>query len=118
MPTYPYPGSIMAPKHLYLALSLLGTILPVSQFLPFLGKNGLNVGEFMAQLFASPVSGFFGMDVIVSAVVLCVLVWVEGRRARVPHRWVPIVATLLVGVSLGLPLFLYFRERQLELRQV
>jgi hypothetical protein len=51
------------------------------------------------------------MDVIVSSLVLWALVAIEGRRARVPHLWAPIAASLAVGVSLGLPLFLYLRER-------
>jgi len=33
----------------------------------------------------------------------------------ISHRWVPIAANLLVGVSLGLPLFLYMREARREL---
>ena len=39
---------------------------------------------------------------------------VEGRRARVRHLWAPVAATLAVGVSLGLPLFLYMRETEIE----
>jgi hypothetical protein len=31
-------------------------------------------------------------------------------RERVPHRWLPVLGSLTVGVSLGLPLFLYMRE--------
>ena len=53
---------------------------------------------------------FFGMDVLVSAVVLLTFVRLEGRRAGIRHIWAPVVATLLVGVSLGLPLFLSLRE--------
>lgn len=30
------------------------------------------------------------------------------------HLWAPIAANLAVGVSLGLPLFLYMREQRLE----
>ncbi len=36
------------------------------------------------------------------------------RRVGVRHVWAPIAATLLVGVSLGLPLFLYLRDVQIE----
>lgn len=54
------------------------------------------------------------MDVIVSSVVLWVLVAIEGRRAAMRHLWAPVAANLVVGVSLGLPLFLYMREKQLE----
>jgi len=101
-------------KTLYLGLCVAGTLLPCWQFLPFLRDHGLNMTPFVEQLFASPVSGFFGMDVIVSSIVLWVFVLTEGRRAGVKHLWAPVAANLAVGVSLGLPLFLYLREKRLE----
>lgn len=61
----------------------------------------------------NPIGGFFGWDVIVSSLVLWTFVIVEGRRAGVRHLWAPIAANLAVGVSLGLPLFLYMREARL-----
>jgi hypothetical protein len=103
----------MNAKSLYLLLSVVGTVLPYTQLAPFLRDHGLDVRLFVEQLFANPVSGFFGMDVIVSSAVLWTLVVVEGRRAGMKHLWAPIVANLAVGVSLGLPLFLYMRERRL-----
>lgn len=104
----------MKPKHLYLGLCVLGTLLPYQQFLPFLRQHGLDPALFLAQLFSTPVSGFFGMDVIVSSIVLWVFVFTEGRRLGIRNLWMPVVANLAVGVSLGLPLFLYQRERRLE----
>jgi hypothetical protein len=104
----------MKPKHVYLALCLLGTILPLAAFLPFLSAHGLDLREFVAQLFGTPVSSFFGWDVIVSSLVLWAFVCFEGRRVGVAGLWAPIAANLLVGVSLGLPLFLYMRERRRE----
>ena len=101
----------MKTRNLYLGLCVLGTALPYWQFLPFLRDHGFDAGLFVEQLFANPVSGFFGMDVLVSSVALWVLVAVEGRRARMKHLWVPVAANIAVGVSLGLPLFLYLRER-------
>ena len=98
-------------KQLYLGLCVAGTVLPCWQFLPFLRDHGLDLPLFFQQLFATPVSGFFGMDVIVSSVVLWVFVLGEGRRAGVRYLWAPIAANLVVGVSLGLPLFLYLREQ-------
>jgi hypothetical protein len=61
------------------------------------------------QLFANSISSFFGTDVIVATVCLWVFVCFDGRRLRVKKLWAPIVASLLVGVSSGLPLFLYLR---------
>jgi len=57
---------------------------------------------------------FFSLDVVVSAVALLRFSALESRRLRLHSRWIVLAATLLVGVSLGLPLFLYLRERQLE----
>jgi hypothetical protein len=100
-------------KTLYLWLCVLGTVLPYSQFIPFLRDHGFDFRVFVEQLFANRISAFFGIDVILSAVALWVFVRVEGRRVGISHVWAPIVASLLVGVSLGLPLFLYMREGQL-----
>jgi Terpene cyclase DEP1 len=104
----------MKPKGLYLALCVAGTILPYTQLIPFLREHGLHLGEFWGQLFATRIGGFFGLDVIMSSIVLWVMVVVEGRRAGVRRLWAPIAANVAVGVSLGLPLFLYLRERRLE----
>jgi hypothetical protein len=57
------------------------------------------------------------MDVIVSAVALMVFVRGESQKPRIPGGWLPLAAVLMVGVSLGLPLFLYLRERALEMRE-
>ena len=100
----------MQPKHRYLVLCVVGTILPYSQFIPFLRQHGLDLQLLFAQLFANRIAAFFGLDVIASAVVLLTFVRIEGLRAGMKHLWAPVAATLLVGVSLGLPLFLYMRE--------
>ena len=100
----------MNAKSLYLLLCVAGTVLPYSQLLPFIRDHGLDMRLFVAQLFANPVSSFFGLDVLVSSVVLWAFVVIEGRRARMKHLWAPVAANLAVGVSLGLPLFLYMRE--------
>jgi uncharacterized protein DUF2834 len=100
----------MNTKTMYLALCIAGTLLPYSQFVPFLLEHGLDVRLFVEQLFATRIGGFFGLDAIVSSVVLWVFVIVDGRRAGMKRLWAPIAANLAVGVSLGLPLFLYIRE--------
>lgn len=104
----------MKAKNLYLLLCVAGTALPYSQFVPFLQEHGLDFRLFFEQLFSNRIGGFFGWDVVVSSAVLWALVAIEGRRAGVKHLWAPIAANLAVGVSLGLPLFLYMREGRLE----
>jgi hypothetical protein len=100
----------MKPKHIYLGLCVAGSILPLAAFLPFLRAHGFDMGEFFDQLFGTSVSSFFGWDVIVSSLVLWTFVLLEGRRLGMARLWAPIAANLVVGVSLGLPLFLYMRE--------
>lgn len=101
-------------KGLYLALCVIGTIFPLAQVVPFLRDNGLDARLFLAQLFGTPVGGFFGLDVVVSSVVPWIFVLSEGRRLRMRGLWAPLAGNVLVGVSLGLPLFLYLRARHLE----
>lgn len=105
----------MRPKHLYFCLTIVGLVLPYSQFLPFLREHGLDLRLIVEQLFANRISAFFGLDVIVSAVVLWIFVWVDGRRLGMGRLWLPLMAVLTVGVSLALPLFLYLREARREL---
>jgi hypothetical protein len=104
----------MKAKTLYLGLCVLGTVLPYSQFIPFLRDHGLDLRLVVEQLFANRISAFFGLDVILSAVALWVFVRVESKRVDIGHAWAPLGAILLVGVSLGLPLFLYMREVTVE----
>ena len=100
-------------RWLYLLLAVLGTILPYSQFVPWLAEHGLNVRLLFTQLFLGHVSAFFGLDAIVSALVLLVFIFSEGSRRKIGMLWLPVAATCLIGVSCGFPLFLYLRERQL-----
>ncbi len=57
-------------------------------------------------------------DVAVSTLVLFVFIATEGRRIALSRLWLPIIATLLAGVSLGFPLFLYLRQRKLDTDRV
>ena len=101
-------------KNIYLLLCILGAALPYSQFVPWVMENGLPLGLLMRQLFANRISAFFGLDVLVSSIVLLVFMRIEGRRLRLPFRWLPIVGLCAVGVSLAFPMFLYLRERATE----
>lgn len=98
-------------RAVYLALCIAGLALPYAQFIPWLMEHGLDLRRFFGDLFANRISAFFGLDVIVSAVVLFVFIAAEQRQRKLPLAWAPVVGTLAVGVSFGLPLFLYLRER-------
>jgi Protein of unknown function DUF2834 len=104
----------MKARHFYLVCCVLGLVLPYSQFVPWLLEHGLNVTLFFRELFANRISAFFVMDVIVSSIVLIWFIQTEGKRLRVRLLWLPTIGTLIVGVSFGLPLFLFLRQMTLD----
>src|SRR5882762_6150382 len=97
---------------LYLVAAVLGAILPLSQLVPFVAAHGCDIPLLFRQLFQNHISAFFGLDVIVSSFALWLFVFSEGRRRGMKRLWVYVVCNLAVGVSLALPLFLFFRERK------
>ena len=97
-------------KNGYLLLCVLGIVLPYSQLVPWVLENALHLGLIFQQLFANRIGGFFGLDVLVSSIVLVGFIRTEGRRLGMRRLWLPILGLLTVGVSCGLPLFLYLRE--------
>ena len=104
----------MRARHLYLGLCVLGLALPYAAFVPWIATHGFAPRQFVADLFANGESSFFALYVVVSVIALILFVELEGRRIGVGRRWLPIAATLLVGVSLALPLFLYQRQVHLD----
>ena len=104
----------MKTRHVYLIFAVLGFVILYSQFVPWLVEHGLNVGLLFRELLASRISMFFAMDVIVSAIVLLGFIQGEGKRLRVQLLWLPSIGTLVVGVSFGLPLFLFLRQLMLD----
>ena len=99
---------------LYAVLCVAGTLLPFSQFLPWLLEHGPDLSLLLSDIVSSRIAAFAWADVLVSALALIVFIAVEGRRLAIQHLWLPVAATCCVGVSLGLPLFLLMREKQLR----
>jgi hypothetical protein len=107
------PGEVhMRLCHLYLTLCVIGFLVPYAEFIAWISNNGLDVPGFFDAMLANGIARFFVWDVVISAV--AVIVATVAWRERLPAVWPPILATLVVGVSLGLPLLLYLRERQRE----
>jgi len=104
----------MKARQFYLICCVLGLLLPYTQFVPWALEHGFNITLFWRELFANRISAFFAMDVIVSAIALIWFIQGEGKRLRLRALWLPTVGTLIVGVSFGLPLFLFLRQLTLD----
>jgi len=99
----------MKRRDIYLLLAVVGALIPYFHFGPWLLEYGLDVRLFFHQVHANRVSEFFASDVVVSAAVVVVFLIYERTRLR-GLWWVPVVALLIFGVSVSLPVLLYLRE--------
>ena len=101
-------------KQIYLLLAILGTIFPYYFLISFLARYGLDFELIWQQLFVNQMGAFFLMDVLITSLVLWVFIFAEGNRLGMRHLWAYVIANLTVGVSLALPLFLFYRENYVE----
>jgi zinc transporter ZupT len=95
---------------LYLILGLIGTVFPYYFFIQFLRDNGLDLGLLMELLFTNTISAFFAVDFIISCVVFLVFMFNESRKYNIKEKWICLLSLFTVGLSLALPLFLFFRH--------
>ncbi len=104
----------MNQSKLYLLLCIVGVVAPWFFLFGFFGDEQASIPVFFRSIFANHVASAVAADLVVSALVFFVFVFFEGRRMGLKHLWVYIPATLLIGLSFGLPLFLYYRARANE----
>jgi hypothetical protein len=104
----------MTKKNIFLVLAIIGFIAPYYFFLQLPIENGFNLPVLMQPLFANHFMKGVAMDLTVSVIVFWFFIFTEANKLQMKNPWVYLLATLLVGLSFALPLFLYFRERKLE----
>lgn len=91
-------------RNVYLALAVLGTVVPYVFFMQFFAAHGIDLPAFVAALVANPAASGFTADIVISSAVFWV--WMFSHRDG-PNPWPFIAANLLVGLSLALPLYLW-----------
>lgn len=101
-------------KNIYLILAIAGFIAPYYFFLQLPGENGFDLPLLLRPLFANNLLRGVAVDLAISVIVFWVFILAEANRVQMKNPWVYFLATLLVGLSFALPLFLYFRERKLQ----
>lgn len=101
-------------KLLYLVLAILGALLPLSQFVPASLEGTFSVGSLISEVTATRNLRGIAFDLMVAAITGVVFMVREGRRLKVKLLWLPLLGTILIGFSFGLPFFLYLRERALQ----
>lgn len=104
-------------RQIYLVLAVLGLIVPYYFLIAFLLAYGLHIQTFFKQLFGTPISTFFAVDLVLSCIVFMIFAGREASRYSMKRTWLPMVALFTVGLSCALPLFLYLREPYLAEHQ-
>ena len=104
----------MTKKNIFLILAIIGFIAPYYFFVQVPPESALNIPALIQPLFANNFMKGLAMDLTISVITFWVYVFVEANRIGMKNAWLYLLATLLVGLSFALPLFLYFRELKLE----
>ena len=97
-------------KMAYASLAVLGTVLPWWFFGDWFAENGFSPMSFIADLFANGAAAGFSIDVLLSIFVFWIWVWGDAARHKINNWWLVFPAGFCVGLSLALPLYLFFRE--------
>ena len=96
---------------LYLALAIWGALHPMYYFVQWVSENGFDLGGMVAAWQVNAASTGLVWDLTIAAVTLTI--WIIAE-VSVRRNWISLLAipgTFLVGVSFGLPLYLFLRTR-------
>ena len=99
-------------KNLYLALAIVGGVIPYVFFVQHFSTAGFGLGEFVRALFANPASGGFTADLLLTSTIFWIFMFQQRSRNKGPAPQVFVVLNLLIGLSCAFPAYLYARERQ------
>ena len=98
-------------RFIYLALAVWGTIQPLMFFFPWLQEKGWDLQGMVAAWTANGAVSGLTWDLIIAAIALTVWILAEVAVRRNWSGLLAIPATFCIGVSCGLPLYLFLRSR-------
>lgn len=97
-------------RMIYLALALWGAIHPMFYFVTWFQSNGVDFSAMLDAWHANAASSGLVWDLTIAAIALTV--WIIAEVA-VRRNWLALIAipaTFGIGVSCGLPLYLFLRS--------
>ena len=98
-------------RNVWLALAVWGTIHPMYYFISWFQANTWDIMAMVDAWHANAATSGLVWDLTVAAVTLTVWVIYESMSTRNFLSLLAIPATFMIGVSCGLPLYLYLRSR-------
>lgn len=97
-------------RWLFLALAVWGAVHPMAYFIAWFRENGVSLTGMVEAWHANAATSGLVWDLTIAAVALTVWILVEARHRRAWRGLIAIPATFCIGVSCGLPLYLFLRS--------
>lgn len=108
----------MSPLRLtYLALALWGAVHPMMHFIAWFRANGWSLPGMIEAWHANSATTGLVWDLTIAAVALCVFILAEVSVRRNWSALVAIPVTFGIGLSCGLPLYLFLRSRPVRVER-
>jgi hypothetical protein len=99
-------------RWVWLALAVWGALHPMYWFVTYMRETGTGLSGLIDAWYVNASTTGLTWDLTIAAVTLTVWVIAEAVRTRDWLRLVAVPATFCIGVSCGLPLYLYLRSRR------
>lgn len=109
-------------KKVYLTLTIIGTILPNV----FVVMESIQSGNYLLYrnpldtfngMFSNNISSAFVVDLLFVVVLFLIWSYKEAQQRKMKNVYFYWLYTFAFGIAGGLPLFLYFREKQLHQKE-
>ncbi len=102
----------MSPLRLtYLVLAIWGAVHPMAYFIAWFGDIGVSLSGLVQAWHTNAATSGLTWDLTIAAITLTIWIVAEVLVRRNWTSLIAIPATFLIGVSCGLPLYLFLRTR-------
>ncbi|WP_375256992.1 DUF2834 domain-containing protein [Citreimonas sp.] len=101
----------MTLRRLWLALALWGAVHPMYWFITYMAANGWSLSALIDAWYVNASTTGLVWDLTIAAITLTVWIVAETVRRKNWRGLLAIPAIYCIGVSCGLPLYLYLRGR-------
>ena len=99
----------MIRANVYLAMAVLGALIPMAFFINFFLTEGIDLLVFVKALFANGAAGGFTADLLISSFVFWVYMFSKVNTG--PKPWLYVGLNLCIGLSCALPAYLWAVEK-------
>lgn len=99
-------------RNAYLILAIIGAIVPMYYFVSWFEEFGYDLSAMVEAWNVNDATTALTYDLTITAAALLVWIISETIHSKAWLNLIAIPATFCVGVSCGLPLYLYLRTRQ------